>query len=321
MKFKTVLEDCKNTILLEIKELERLHSKINDNYIKSIEKISHCKGKIVVVAIGKPSHIANKIVATFNSIGTPSQFLHASEAIHGDLGMIKNEDVILCISNSGISTEIKNLVPFFKKNASCLISITGNLNGFLAKNSDFVLDSTVKFEACPNNLAPTSSTILQMAIGDALAVALINLKKFKDKDFANYHPGGTLGKNLLWSIEQIIPIHEKPFVIQNASIKEVISSLAYAKSGITAVLDYNNKIIGAITDGDLRRMLVKFDDFQHLTSNEIMNHHPKTIEKKELAKSAYNLMQKHKINQLLITDNDKFFSVLDIHHLLTHGIK
>lgn len=321
MKTQTVLKDCKNTILLEIKALEKLYSRMDHNYPKSVAKIYYCKGKIVVVGIGKSSYIAKKMVATFNSTGTPSQFLHASEAVHGDLGMIKSEDVILCISNSGNSPEIVNLVPFLKKNASCLIGITGNLNGFLAKNSDFVLDSSVDIEACPNNLAPTSSTILQMAIGDALAVALINLRGFKNKHFAEYHPGGTLGKNLLWSVEQIIPIHERPCVKKHSSINEIIFSLASSKSGITAVVNSNDEIIGVITDGDLRRMLVNFSDFQYLKSSEIMNHNPKTIEKNELAKSAYDLMRKYDISQLLVTDNNKFFSVLDIHHLLSNGIK
>ena len=321
MDRNSILTSLKDTIQLEIIELQQLENRINEDFISCVEKIFYCKGKIVVVGIGKSAHIAGKIVATFNSTGTISQFLHAAEAIHGDLGIVQKEDIVICISNSGNSPEIKSVIPFLKNNASCLIALTGNLTSFLAQQSNIVLDASVTKEACPNNLAPTTSTTVQIAIGDALAVALMNLRDFKELDFAQFHPGGSLGKNLLWSVEQILTNKDKPFVQINSSIKEVISSLASAKSGITVVLDEKNSIQGVITDGDLKRMLVKYENFQHLEAQDIMSINPKTIDKNELAKTAYDLLNTYDIGQLIVLDNKQYYGILDIHQLLVEGIK
>jgi len=321
MEIKTILEDCKSTILLEISELESLFNRLNDDLAIAIQKINQGKGKLVVVGIGKSAHIAGKIVATLNSTGTTSQFLHAAEAVHGDLGLVNSDDVVLCISNSGNSPEIKNVVPFLKKKSSFLIGMTGNLNSFLAQQSDVVLDSSVSKEACPNNLAPTTSTTVQIALGDAIAVALMNLKQFKSIDFAQFHPGGALGKNLLWNVEQILQNEDKPNVKINSTIKEVINSLAGAKSGITVVMNDLNEIQGVITDGDLKRMLVNHDNFNHLIAENIMSINPKTVEKNELAKTAYDILNKYDIGQLIVLNQGNYFGILDIHQLFEQGIK
>lgn len=318
MKTAEIISLAKNAISVEVSELEALKNRIDERFEKAVQIIHHSTGKLIVVGIGKSAHVGNKIVATLNSTGTPSQFLHAAEAIHGDLGVIQKNDVVLCISNSGNSPEIAYLLPFLKDYSSALIGMTGNLKSKLAEVSDVVLDSSVKVEACPNKLAPTSSTTVQMAIGDALAVCLMELMNFKEQDFAKFHPGGSLGKNLTAKVEQFLS-SQKPFVDINASIKDVIVSISGSKHGITVVTE-NEKIVGVITDGDLRRMLLKTDNIGGILAKDIMSSHPKTIEKDTLAKAAMTILKENNIGQLIVTENGNYFGIIDLHRLLDEGI-
>ncbi|MFC6268563.1 KpsF/GutQ family sugar-phosphate isomerase [Frigoriflavimonas asaccharolytica] len=317
MKNSTILSLAKNSIEIEIESLENLKNRLNDNFAKAVSVINEAKGKLIIVGIGKSAHVANKIVATLNSTGTPSQFLHAAEAIHGDLGVIQKQDVVLCISNSGNSPEIVMLLPYLKSYSSALIAMTGNLESKLAQSANIVLDSSVEKEACPIKLAPTSSTTVQMALGDALAVCLMDINGFKDKDFAKFHPGGNIGKNLA-SVSQFVS-DQKPSVLENSSIKEVIFSISSSRHGVTAVTE-NNKVIGIITDGDLRRMLSKTDDISKITAKDIMSTSPKTIEKDALAKEAMQILKQKNIGQLIVTVNSTYFGIIDIHRLLDEGI-
>lgn len=318
MKPTEILDLAKKSIQIEITELQRLSDRIDEQFAKAVETIYSAKGKLIVVGIGKSAHIANKIVATLNSTGTPSQFLHAAEAIHGDLGLIQKQDIVLCISNSGNSPEIVSLIPFLKKYASALIGMTGNLKSKLAEGSDIVLDTNVEVEACPNQLAPTSSTTVQVALGDALAVCLMELRQFKDSDFAKFHPGGSLGKNLTATVEQFLS-PQKPEVSQDAPIKEVIISVSASKHGITIVTE-NGNIVGVITDGDLRRMLIDNEDIKNIIAKDIMSKNPKSIEKTALAKEAMKILKENNIGQLIVTENNEYHGIIDIHRLLDEGI-
>lgn len=313
-----LLEIAKNTISIEIAELEALNNRINQDFEKAVELIHQAKGKLIIVGIGKSAHIGNKIAATLNSTGTPTQFLHATEAFHGDLGIVQKEDIILCISNSGNSPEIVNLLPFLKNYASALIGMTGKLNSKLAKFSDVVLDTSVSQEACPNQLAPTSSTTVQIALGDALAVALMELNQFKREDFARFHPGGTLGKNLTAKVEQFLS-QNKPEVQENSTIKEVIIAISSSKHGITVVTE-NENITGVITDGDLRRMLYERENISGFFAKDVMSKNPKTIEKNALAKEAMLILRENSIGQLIVTHRGKYFGIIDLHKLLDEGI-
>jgi len=313
-----ILQIAKNAISIEIKELENLKNRLDDNFLKATELINSAAGKLIIVGIGKSAHVGNKIVATLNSTGTPSQFLHASEAIHGDLGVIQKTDVVLCISNSGNSPEIVNLLPFLKDYSSALIGMTGNLNSKLAEFSDVILNSSVEKEACPIKLAPTSSTTVQMALGDALAVCLMELNGFKENDFAKFHPGGSLGKNLTAKVEQFLS-SQKPQVSENANIREIIISVSGSSHGITVVTD-NEKITGVITDGDLRRMLLSEQDLSKIIAKDIMSAHPKSIDKNALAKEAMQILKDKNIGQLIVTDHGKYHGIIDIHRLLDEGI-
>ena len=313
-----ILQIAKNAISIEIKELENLKNRLDDNFLKATELINSAAGKLIIVGIGKSAHVGNKIVATLNSTGTPSQFLHASEAIHGDLGVIQKTDVVLCISNSGNSPEIVNLLPFLKDYSSALIGMTGNLNSKLAEFSDVILNSSVEKEACPIKLAPTSSTTVQMALGDALAVCLMELNGFKENDFAKFHPGGSLGKNLTAKVEQFLS-SQKPQVSENANIREIIISVSGSSHGITVVTD-NEKITGVITDGDLRRMLLSEQDLSKIIAKDIMSAHPKSIDKNALAKEAMQILKDKNIGQLIVTDHGKYHGIIGIHRLLDEGI-
>ena len=313
-----ILQIAKNAISIEIKELENLKNRLDDNFLKATELINSAAGKLIIVGIGKSAHVGNKIVATLNSTGTPSQFLHASEAIHGDLGVIQKTDVVLCISNSGNSPEIVNLLPFLKDYSSALIGMTGNLNSKLAEFSDVILNSSVEKEACPIKLAPTSSTTVQMALGDALAVCLMELNGFKENDFAKFHPGGSLGKNLTAKVEQFLS-PQKPQVSENANIREIIISVSGSSHGITVVTD-NEKITGVITDGDLRRMLLSEQDLSKIIAKDIMSAHPKSIDKNALAKEAMQILKDKNIGQLIVTEHGKYHGIIDIHRLLDEGI-
>ncbi|SKC04319.1 arabinose-5-phosphate isomerase [Soonwooa buanensis] len=313
-----LLSLAKDALSIEIAELESLKNRLDDSFVKAVESINAASGKLIVVGIGKSAHVGNKIVATLNSTGTPAQFLHAAEAIHGDLGVIQKQDVVLCISYSGNSPEIVNLLPFLKDYSSCLIGMTGNPDSKLGKASAIILNTYVDKEACPNKLAPTSSTTVQMALGDALAVCLMELKDFKDIDFAKFHPGGSLGKNLTAKVEQFVS-QTKPEVNPEATIREVIISVSASKHGITVVTD-NGKILGVITDGDLRRMLLNQDDVSKVIAKDIMSKNPKNIDKSELAKEAMYILKNNNIGQLIVTDNGQYYGIIDLHKLLDEGI-
>ncbi|MGV0828971.1 KpsF/GutQ family sugar-phosphate isomerase [Empedobacter brevis] len=305
----------------EIQTLEAIASRISESFVDAVNAIYNTKGKLVVVGVGKSAHIANKIVATLNSTGTPSQFLHATEAIHGDLGLVRPEDVVICISKSGNTPEITYLAPILKQYASVLIGLTSNLKSELAKHSDIVLDVHVDKEACPVNLAPTTSTTAQLVMGDALAVALMKIRTFTQNDFAKYHPGGALGKRLLWTVENIVDPERKPFVSPDSSITEVINSLTSGRHGITVIID-GDKIVGVITDGDLRRMLLNNETFSHLKAKDIASMHPKTIQKSEKAREALAILRHNSIGQLVVVDEEnRYYGILDIHSILNEGIE
>jgi arabinose-5-phosphate isomerase len=318
MERANIILIAKTTLEIEISELEKLKNRLDDEFAKAVEIIHAAKGKLIVVGIGKSAHVGNKIVATLNSTGTPSQFLHASEAIHGDLGVIQKQDVVLCISNSGNSPEIVNLVSYLKEYSSALIAMTGNTTSKLAEFSEVVLNTHVDVEACPNQLAPTSSTTLQMALGDALAVSLMEMNDFKANDFAKFHPGGSLGKNLISKVDDFLS-SQKPQVTEQATVKDVIISISASRHGITVVTD-ENQIVGVITDGDLRRMLMKGDDISKVLAKDIMSANPKTIERTALAKEAMKILKDNNIGQLIVTENGKYFGIIDLHKLLDEGI-
>lgn len=318
MERANIIAIAKSTLEIEISELEKLKNRIDNDFAKAVEIIHSGKGKLIVVGIGKSAHVGNKIVATLNSTGTPSQFLHASEAIHGDLGVIQKQDVVLCISNSGNSPEIVNLVPYLKDYSSALIGMTGNKTSKLAEFSEVILDTHVDLEACPNKLAPTSSTTLQMALGDALAIALMELNDFKENDFAKFHPGGSLGKNLVSTVDDFLS-SQKPQVKEDATVRDVIISISASRHGITVVTN-EGKITGVITDGDLRRMLLKGEDVSTVLAKDIMSANPKTIEKDTLAKEAMKILKENNIGQLIVTENGEYFGIIDLHKLLDEGI-
>ena len=320
MDDQKILKAGKDTILFEITELQSLYSRLDNNFIKAVRYILDCKGKLILCGVGKSAHIANKLVATFNSTGTPSQFLHAAEAKHGDLGIIGKNDVIICISNSGTSSEIQEIVPFLKDYSSVLIAMTSNKNCLLAELANVVLDTYVEKEADPNNLAPTTSTIVQLALGDALAVALLQAKNFKSSDFAKYHPGGALGKKLLLKVEQLVKPDRRPEIPQSAHLKEIINSLTYSSFGITVVTEHN-KVRGVITDGDVRRTLAKDVDYNQIIAKDIMSVSPKTIQKNELASHAFEQLKNNQIGQLVVLDGENYVGIIDLHTLLDNGFK
>ena len=314
-----IKKNAKETIAIELAAIEKLKGSINDNFVNVIELILASSGRLIVAGIGKSANIANKMVATFNSTGQPAIFLHAADAIHGDLGNIQNGDVIICISKSGNTPEVKVLIPFIKNMGNKIIALTGNTNSFLAKESDFILDVSVDQEACPNNLAPTSSTTAQLVMGDAIAVSLLACKNFSDKDFARFHPGGTLGKRLYLRLEDVLSEDCNPKVDWNANINEVIIEISEKRLGATAVFK-DNQLIGIITDGDLRRMLERVDSFSNLKANDIMSSNPKMISLNSLVYDALNIMEDNKINQIIVTDQDNYIGIVHMHEILKEGI-
>ena len=321
MEDSKLIQIAQNVFQEEIQELNSIANRLSDSFTEAVKAIYNTKGKVVIVGVGKSAHIANKIVATFNSTGTPAQFLHAAEAIHGDLGLLQKEDVVICISKSGNTPEITYLAPILKQYSTTLIGLTANLKSELAKNSDIVLDVNVSKEACPINLAPTSSTTAQLVMGDALAVVLMKMSEFKSDDFARSHPGGALGKRLLWTVENIVDPNKRPSVSPDAPITEVINSLTSGKHGISVVLE-DEKILGVITDGDLRRMLMNYSDFSQLTAKDIATMSPKTILKSEKAREALAILRQNSIGQLVVVDeNNHYFGILDIHSILNEGIE
>ena len=316
---ENILSTAKKAILSESESIKKLVDYLDTQFVDAVEIIYNAKGRLVITGIGKSAIIAQKIVATLNSTGTPSLFLHASEAIHGDLGMITKEDVIICISKSGNSPEIKVLVPFLKNYGHALIAITGNMTSYLAKSSDLVLNTTVDAEACPNNLAPTNSTTAQLVMGDALAVCLMELRDFKAADFAKYHPGGALGKKLLLRVKDMLENALKPTVSPEAPIKKVIFEISEKRLGVTAVVD-NNNVVGIITDGDIRRMLNNRDSIAGVSAQDIMTKNPKTITSESMVIDAFNLMEDFSITQLVVVDEGEFKGILHIHDILKEGI-
>ena len=310
---------AKKTILSESESIAKLVDFIDNSFAEATQIIFNSKGRVIVTGIGKSAIIAQKIVATFNSTGTPSLFLHASEAIHGDLGMVQADDVILCISKSGNSPEIKILIPILKRFGNKLIAITGNTTSFLAKESNYILNTTVDSESCPLNLAPTNSTTAQLVMGDALAVCLMQMRNFTSEDFAKYHPGGSLGKKLLLRVKDMLENSMKPMVAPNAPIKKVIFEISEKRLGVTAVVE-NEKVIGIITDGDIRRMLNERDSLADLTAKDIMTKNPKIINSTTMVADALNILEDFAITQLIVVDNGDYKGVLHLHDILKEGI-
>ena len=309
----------KEVIKLQSDSIKNLVDLIDENFENAIKLILDSKGRVVVTGIGKSAIIANKIVATLNSTGTPAIFMHAADAIHGDLGIIKKDDVIICISKSGNTPEIKDLVPFLNMNNNPLISITGDVNSFLAKNSAVVLSSYVDIEVCPNNLAPTNSTTAQLVIGDALAVTLVKIKGFTSNDFAKFHPGGSLGKKLFLKVKDIVDTNLKPMVTENDNIKDVIIEISNKMLGITPVLS-KDSIVGVITDGDLRRTLLNNQEISNLVAGDIMSINPQIIDFEIKAVDALKIMKNNKISQLIVTKENKYYGVLHIQNIIKEGI-
>lgn len=308
------------TIALEANSVSGLASYINDDFEKAVTAIASGKGRVVVSGIGKSAVIAQKIVATFNSTGTPSIFMHAADAIHGDLGMVQQNDVVVIISKSGESPEIKVLVPLIKNFGNVLIAMVGNIESYLARNASIVLNTTVTQEACPNNLAPTSSTTAQLVMGDALAICLMELNGFQSEDFAKFHPGGSLGKKLYLRVVDLYADNEKPKVLAEQSLKEVIVEMTAKRLGITAVVDTSNNLLGIITDGDLRRMLEKSIAIDTIKAGDIMTVNPKTIGPDELAVAALDVLRKNEITQLAVTDAGKYLGIIHLHDLVKEGL-
>ena len=285
-----------------------------------MREIHVCRGRVVITGIGKSAIIANKIVATMNSTGTPALFMHAADAIHGDLGMIQPEDVVICLSKSGNTPEIKVLVPLLKRRGSKLVALVSNTKSYLAEQADFVLNATVAEEACPNNLAPTTSTTAHLALGDALAVCLLELKNFTSEDFARYHPGGALGKQLYLKVSDILGKNELPVVAPEAPLRDVIIEISSKRLGATAVTTPDKKLAGIITDGDLRRMLQTQNDISQIKAADIMTRTPKSIAREAFAVEALQLMQANNISQLVVTDGDEVAGFIHLHDLLKEGI-
>ncbi|MDB9755360.1 KpsF/GutQ family sugar-phosphate isomerase [Winogradskyella sp.] len=315
----SILNTAKTTINLESKAIKNLSKLLTDDFANAVELIYHSKGRVIITGIGKSAIIANKIVATLNSTGTPSVFMHAADAIHGDLGLILEDDVVICISKSGNTPEIKVLAPHIKNAKNKMIAITGNKDSFLGQQADYILDAYVEQEACPNNLAPTTSTTAQLVLGDALAVCLLELRGFSSKDFAKYHPGGALGKRLYLRVNDLSSQNLKPQVALNASLKEVIVEITEKMLGVTAVVD-NDQIIGIITDGDLRRMLSKSDDITKLQAKDIMSSNPRRITEDAMAVDAKEVMEEFGISQLLVEHEGKYAGVVHLHDLIKEGI-
>jgi arabinose-5-phosphate isomerase len=316
---ENILILAKKTFLSESESIAKLIDFIDFDFAEAVQILFNSKGRLIVTGIGKSAIIAQKMVATFNSTGTPSLFLHASEAIHGDLGMVQADDVVICISKSGNSPEIKVLVPILKRFGNQLIAITGNMTSFLAKESHYVLNTTVDAEACPNNLAPTNSTTAQLVMGDALAVCLMEMRDFSREDFAKYHPGGALGKKLLLRVGDMLDASHKPSVSPDASIKEVIFEISEKRLGVTAVVEHE-KVIGIITDGDIRRMLNDRDSFADLTAKDIMTKNPKMVQSNNMVVDALNTLEDFAITQLMVVDDGQYKGVIHLHDILKEGI-
>lgn len=316
----TLIDLAKSTIRSQANAIVQLENQLTYDFVQAVEMIAHAKGRFIITGIGKSAIIAQKIVATLNSTGTPSLFMHAAEAIHGDLGVVQPQDVVMCISKSGNSPEIKMLLPILKKFGNQLIGMTGNLNSFLAKQSDVVLDTTVEKESCPNNLAPTNSTTAQLVMGDCLAVCLMHVHQFTAQDFAKYHPGGALGKKLLFTVQDILNIEQKPQVTPETPIQKAIFEISEKRLGVTAVLE-NELVVGIITDGDIRRMLSRTETITGIVAKDVMTKNPKMISSSTKLLDALHLMEDLKITQLVVVNDQKYQGIIHLHDILKEGIE
>lgn len=316
---KSIIEAGVSTLQLEAEAILGLVKNINDDFVRAVNLIIESQGRVIVTGIGKSAIIAQKIVATFNSTGTPAIFMHAADAVHGDLGMIQKNDIVICISKSGNTPEIKVLAPLLKQSGNTMIGMIGQLNSDLAQQADLVLNTYVEKEACPHNLAPTTSTTAQLAMGDALAICLLNSRNFNEQDFAKYHPGGSLGKKLYLRTGDLAVKNQRPSISPNASVKDVIIEISQNRLGAVVVVD-ENAILGIITDGDIRRMLQKHSDLTNIKASDLMNPNPKRIEKDQLALNALEIIKENNITQLLVTDAGNYFGIVHLHDLLQEGI-
>lgn len=317
---KNIEQIAKDVLINEARAVENLTNYIGIDFEACVREILNSTGRVVITGIGKSAIIANKIVATMNSTGTPALFMHAADAIHGDLGMIQRNDIVICISKSGNTPEIKVLVPLLKRRGSKLVALVSNTHSYLAEQADFILNATIGDEACPNNLAPTTSTTAHLALGDALAVCLLELRNFSSEDFAKYHPGGSLGKQLYLKVEDVISNNQLPLVNPKTSLKDVILEISSKRLGATAVVDENNNLLGIVTDGDLRRMLQKESNIGSIKAADIMTRTPKTIDKSEFAVKALQVMQENNISQLVVNDGQRVVGFIHLHDLLKEGI-
>ncbi|RYD75046.1 MAG: KpsF/GutQ family sugar-phosphate isomerase [Sphingobacteriales bacterium] len=315
-----MIQSAISTLELEAAAILNVAKNLSDDFEKVVSTILQCKGRVIVTGIGKSAIIAQKIVATFNSTGTPAIFMHAADAIHGDLGMIQIDDVIICLSKSGNTPEIKVLIPLLKGAKNKLIAMVGETKSFLAQHADFILNTSVEKEACPHNLAPTTSTTAQLAMGDALAICLLESRAFNESDFAKYHPGGSLGKKLYLKAGDLASSNEKPSISPLASVKEVLIEISKNRLGAVAVIDEKNEVLGIITDGDIRRMLENNTDIANLSAQQIMGKTPKSIQREALAVDALAMIKRNNITQLLVLDKNTYFGIIHLHDLLNEGI-
>jgi len=315
-----IVKTATETIKIEAQTVAALVNQINEDFIATVNCIFQCKGRIIVTGIGKSALVGRKIVATLNSTGTPAIFMHAADAIHGDLGIILPQDVILCLSKSGETAEIKALLPLFKSRGNALIAMTSRSNCYLAKQADFFLHTPVLKEADPNNLAPTASTTAQMVMGDALAMVLLQLRGFGANDFAQLHPGGLLGKQLHLKVSDLCHYNDRPAVLETANIRQTILEMTSKRLGCTIVVDQHNEVKGIVTDGDLRRMLEERAEVAHLCAADIMTLNPKAIQKEELATAALELMSQYSITQLVVMDGEEYFGIVHLHDLIREGM-
>lgn len=314
-----VVAIAKATLEIEAQSITALIQYVNQDFTQAVTEIFKSKGRVIITGVGKSAIIAQKITATFNSTGTPAVFMHAADAVHGDLGIIQQSDIIICISKSGNTPEVKVLIPLLKNAGNKLIAMVGNVDSYLAKEADYIINCTVQKEACPNNLAPTSSTTAQLAMGDALAVCLLECRDFKSEDFAKFHPGGALGKRLYLKAGDLATQNQKPQVKKTDTVRDVLVEISSKRIGAAAVIE-NNTIIGIITDGDIRRMMEKYENINELKASDIMSHQPKTIDADELAVNAINIMQQKNISQIIVTKQNNFFGFIHLHDLLKEGI-
>ena len=317
---KNIKKIARDVLLNESSAIHNIANFIDDNFEACVREIYSAKGRVVITGVGKSAIIANKIVATLNSTGTPSIFMHAADAIHGDLGMIRTEDIVICISKSGNTPEIKVLIPLLKRRGSKLVALVSNTNSYLAEQADFILNATIAEEACPHNLAPTTSTTVHVALGDALAVCLLELRGFTRNDFAAYHPGGALGKQLYLKVSDIYTHNELPIVKPDSILRDVILEITSKRLGCTAVVDDKNTLLGIITDGDLRRMLQQETNLNKVRAEDIMTRTPKKIDKDEFAVAALHKMQENNITQLVVMNGPQIAGFIHLHDLLKEGI-